>query len=133
MSIPCDINPALTLGAIRDSLIAEAMQAGAAATIALRRDIVWLVIASIGEVIDRVDVLAESAAVADRVMEELAIVKADRERWRTAYTAARCSGVGRPDRLKLVGREAEIVDLTQILAREHRDAGRPIGPEGGAA
>jgi hypothetical protein len=130
MSIPCDINPALTLGAIRDSLIAEAMQAGGAATITLRRDIVWLMIASIGEVIDRVDVLTESAAVADRLMDELAIANADRERWRTAYTAAVCRKAGRIDSPRLVGRGAEIVDLTPILAR---DAGRPIGPEGGAA
>ena len=132
MSIPCDINPAPVLGAIRDSLIAEAMQAGGAPTITLRRDIVWLVIASIGEVIDRVDVLAESAAVADRAMEKLAIVEADRERWRTAYAAASRSTC-RPPRLRSVGRDAEVVDLTAILAREHRDAGRPIGPEGGAA
>lgn len=133
MSIPCDINPAPVLGAIRDSLIAEAMQTGGAATVTLRRDTVWLVIASIGEVIDRVDVLVESAAVADRLMEELAIAQADRERWRTAYTAARCREASRSARPRLVGQEAEVVDLTQILARERRDAGRPIGPEGGAA
>lgn len=133
MSIPCDINPAPVLGAIRDSLIAEAMQSGGAAAVTIRRDVVWLVIASIGEVIDRIDVLAESAAVADRLMEELAIVQADRERWRTAYTAATSMGAGRSNRPRLVGREAEVVDLTPILAREHRDAGRPAGPEGGAA
>lgn len=133
MSIPCDINPAPVLGAIRDSLIAEAMKAGGAPTITLRRDIVWLVIASIGEVIDRVDVLAESAAVADRAMEKLAIVEADRERWRTAYAAAASRATCRTPRLRSVGRDAEVVDLTAILAREHRDAGRPIGPEGGAS
>lgn len=130
--------PSTVLSEIRRMLEAEIIAQPAAETITVRRSLLTLVFASLADTTSEVEVLEESAAVADRLSEELRIVMADRERWRLAastYHAAWSREVGRQKtcRLRGVGGSAEVVDLTAILAREHRDAGRPIGPEGGAA
>lgn len=135
--IPTHLLPSTVLTEIKRMLEAEII-AQTGETISFERGRLVLVFSSLAATAGDVEVLEESAAAADRLQEELRIVRADRERWRLAsmtYQAAWSQEVWRRPkcRLQLVGGSAEIIDITEELARERRDAGRPIGPEGGAA
>lgn len=143
MPTPCDINPTLTLGAIRDSLIAEVMTVPAAETVTIRRSIVWLLISSIAEAIDRVDALFEGSAAADRLLQELAIARAEITRLELHLTARDLERItaspyrpmekspaeGRIKRRLTEG--GEVIDISELLWREQMNRHRPT--DGGAA
>jgi hypothetical protein len=152
MSTPCDINPAMTLAAMRDCLVAEASAVTVTDTITLGRSIVWLLIAALGETVDDVDALAEGAAAADRLQRELAVARAEigRLETRLATTEAsdRCPmpldpyhpmGKSRLERdFRRQERDsrrggADIVDLSAILERERCATGRSQPSDGGDA
>jgi len=143
MPTPCDINPTLTLGAIRDSLLAEVLAVPATETVTIRRSIVWLLIGSIAEAIDRVDALFEGSAAADRLLQELAIARAEIARLElhaTAHDLERVSvspyrpmekspAEGRIKRRLTEG--GEVIDISELLWREQMNRHRPT--DGGAA
>ena len=141
MSTPCDVNPALTLGAIREALIAEVMAVPAAETVTIWRSTVWLVIGSLADTSDRVEALFEAAAAADRLIRELAIARAEIGRLETRLAVmtanARCPWPVVPavskGRAERAHRRGEVVDLTEVLRREQLDRSRPQPPIGGGA
>ncbi len=138
MLIPHAPAPSKVLTEIQMMAVAE-LCAGDRLEIPIRRSVISVLQAVFGELIGQIEVLEEGAAAADRLAEELRIVGADRDRWRTAAETYRAAwakaarGSTAPPRPRPVGCGADVVDLVEILRREHRDAGRPIGPEGGAA
>lgn len=169
--IATHLPPSTVIREIKRMLEAEIVaQPGDAITV--KRGQLVLVFSSLANTAGEVEVLEESAAVADRLQEELRIVLADRERWRLAsmaYQAAWSREVGRTSSPEarppvFIGvdlartpdvtvehalqpwnpagkghlerahhQNGNVIDITEELARERRDAGRPIGPEGGAA
>lgn len=140
--------PSKVLGEIQMMFVAELVGHPTTSTIAFDRRYVVILQAALGELIGQIETLEEGSAAADRLTEEMAILRADRERWKLAaetYHSAWGREVDRticpmpltPHRAEMgrreCGRRGEVVDLTEALRRERRDAGRPIGPEGGAA
>lgn len=151
---PC-YDPSAVLAAIRERLVDEVVSTNAP-EIAIKRSTVVLIVASLTEQIDALAVLEESSRASDRIAAELRLARADilrlEQELRVAREIARRAFHDRanPASKALVldrtwdptgkgaleaahRRSAEVVDLTPILAREHREAGRPVGPEGGAA
>lgn len=128
--------PSKVLGEIQMHLVQRLIETPAAEPVRIDRRHVAILQAAIGELIGQIEVLEEGAAAADRLTKELAIVVADRERWRTAAATYHDAGGREVDRsarrlhLVLAG---EVVDLSEEFRRERRDVGRSVGPEGGAA
>ena len=118
-----DLSPAIVLAEIRGCLLAELMAKPAPEPISLRRDIAVLILASLGEVIDRVDALAEGSAAADRLRRELDISRADTGRLELLLAAVDLDRITRP-RLSLV-RGGDVVDLTEAFRRERACHVRP--------
>lgn len=143
MSAPDDIRPATVLGAIRSGLLAEITTTPVERDIVMQRHIMWMLISSLGEVIDQIEALEEGAAAADRLTEELAIVRADRERWRLLSETDRAAWGKEVDyrrspyspmekgRLERLHRRGVVVDLSEVFRRERAQPGP--APEGGAA
>lgn len=142
MARPVDLTPSLVLGAIRDSLLAEIMARPAPEPIVIRRDIAMMIASSISEQIDQVDALAEGAAAADRLSQELAIARADIRRLelklevRAATPRFDNFGPAPSNVVEALRRAAPIgatiIGLTEAFARERRGAGCTDG-DGGAA
>lgn len=152
-----EISPATVIGEIRALLIAELMARPAPEPVVLSRSVATILAASLSEQIDRVATLAEGSALADRLLRELHIARAEIERLELQLVARDLAGVDQPgggggapvavlcSRAKgaierrhhrPAGRPggAEIVDLREALAREHRTAGHPVSDtDGGAA
>jgi hypothetical protein len=137
--------PSATLAALTEQFVEELAARPAPEPVVIRRGVVALIVAALGNVLDQIEALEEGAAAADRLTEELAIVRADRERWRLAseaYHAAWGREVERAERspyqpmekgrLERLHRRGVVVDLTEAFRRER--ASQPgTGPEGGAA
>lgn len=130
--------PSTVLQELQMMLVAELMAQPAA--IVLSRQIVSIAQAAIGEIAAQVEVLEESAAAADRLQQELAIARADiarmelRMRVREVDASARSwdpSGKGKVERLHR--RDAVVVDLGAILAREMGGTSRSQPSDGGDA
>lgn len=133
------ISPAIVLSEIRACLFAEVMARPAPEPVTIRRDIAVLIAASIGDVIDRVDALAEGAAAADRLARELEILKAEKARIELLLTAVDLDRIARP-KLSLVAAErGGVVAFDEAIRSFRRDLSRdfrssPIPPtDGGAA
>lgn len=146
-SIACS---SLILAEIRQCLFAEIASTKAAATIAMRRDIVTLIAASLGEVIDDIRALEEASAAADRLTRELNIARAAykqlelqliaRDLERISPSPYSPAGKGRIERL--AGRirrrftdGGEIIDISDAMWREQMDRARSADrpTDGGAA
>ena len=145
------ISPAKVLEEIQMMLVGELVAQPSA--IVLSRQIVSILQAALGDIAGQVDALAEGAAAADRLATELRIALAARDaaeaklRLITAAPAqwARLqdphspawdmSGSTRKGELDTSARRrCKIVDLSEAMSRERRDAGRPVPPsDGGAA
>lgn len=140
---PCFASKVLT--EIQHMFVAELTARPASDTITLRRSDVMMLQAALGDLADKVAVLEESADVADRLHGELRIALAAKEiveqklrlSGRPLYVVDPSREAWDPTGKGAVEaahkRGALIIDLSEELARERRDAGRSIGPEGGAA
>ncbi len=133
---------------IRAMLEVEIVSQPVTGTIEIARSGVVLAFAALADVASEVEVLEESAATADRLSRELKIAQAEIERLQLALIARDFTDLPLPDGRGApivaidwgrrcgkgaVERGTKIIDITEVLRREQRDAGRPIGPEGGAA
>lgn len=163
-----EISPATVIGEIRAILIAELEARPAPEPVVVSRSVTTILAAVLSEQIDQIEVLAESAAAADRLGRELRIARAECRLLEQQLIARDLIGLDRPagdrpggapvavlctrGKSEIEGRlrgeierrlgglrprrpeGAVIVDLTEALARERRDAERPMPPtEGGAA
>ncbi len=149
-----DITPVDALTMIRDRLTGAAMAVPVDQPIVMTRYDVWSMAVAIGDLVDRVDALAEGSAAADRIARELRIEQAVSAQLRLQVEAlrrgivptsptditmfrSRCQWPVRPSpeksRAERAHRRGEVVDLTEELRREQRDTGRPVPPTGGDA
>ena len=131
----------LVLTAVQSMMMAEVIAQPAAVTITVRRDMFTLIAASLGEVLDTIAVLEESAAAGERIARELRIAQGDIARLEMQLTARDLERIGgslpQPMAKSREEREliaaAKVIDLSEALRRELRGSRRPPSPDGGAA
>lgn len=149
-----DITPVDALTMIRDRLTGAAMAVPVDQPIVMTRYDVWSMAVVIGDLVDRIDALAEGSAAADRLARELRIeqvvsaqLRLQVEALRRGIVPAAPTDAGEfrgvcpwPVRMpqekaarERAHRRGEVIDLTEEFARERREAGTPTPPTGGDA
>ena len=132
----------LVLTAVQSMMMAEVIAQPAAVTITVRRDMFTLIAASLGEVLDTIAVLEESAAAGERIARELRIAQGDIARLEMQLTARDLERIGTPSPYRPMAKSreerelvaaAKVIDLSEALRRELRGSRRPPSPDGGAA
>jgi hypothetical protein len=139
--IPIVVDPLLFLRAMAKRFADALAAQPAAETITLPRDIVAMALAGLADTIDRVEEAVEGSAAADRLIQELAIAKADVGRLETRIAVMEARGhCPRPVVVSLETSQTErahrrgtVIDLTEEFGRERREAGMPTPPTGGDA
>jgi hypothetical protein len=137
--------PSATIAALTEHLVEELASRPSPDPVVIRRGVVALIVSALADVRDQIEALEEGAAAADRLTAELAIVRADRERWRLAseaYHAAWGREVEQAERspyspmdkgrIERLHRRGVVVDLSEAFRRERASQPGPA-PEGGAA
>ncbi len=132
-----------TIAALTEHLVEELASRPSPEPVVIRRGVVALIVSALADVRDQIEALEEGAAAADRLTQELAIVRADRERWRLASEAYHAAWGREVDHrrspyqpmdkgcLERLHRRGVVVDLSEVFRRERAQPGP--APEGGAA
>lgn len=135
-----EISPQTTLAALRQLLLREMMRVKPGEPVPIERDMIVSIAIGLDGVIDQIDALAEGSAAADRLVQELAIARAEIGRLETRLEVR--AAIPRLDNLRAAPtdvvdalrrsapRGATIVDYTEVFAREQA-ANRGVAPTGG--